>query len=48
MIDRPTQLREELELDGIVAELDPGGRIPAELEARNLEILAREVLPALR
>jgi alkanesulfonate monooxygenase SsuD/methylene tetrahydromethanopterin reductase-like flavin-dependent oxidoreductase (luciferase family) len=48
VIDRLTQLREELELDGIVAELNPGGRIPAELEARSLEILAREVLPALR
>lgn len=39
--------RRAFELDGIVAELNPGGRIPAELEARSLEILAREVLPAL-
>ena len=44
VIDRLTQLRDELELDGIVAELNPGGRIPAELEARSLEILARGVL----
>lgn len=48
VIDRLTQLREELEVEGIVAELNPGGRIPAELETRSLEILAREVLPALR
>jgi hypothetical protein len=48
VVDRLTQLREELGLDGIVAELNPGGRIPVELETRSLEILTREVLPALR
>jgi alkanesulfonate monooxygenase SsuD/methylene tetrahydromethanopterin reductase-like flavin-dependent oxidoreductase (luciferase family) len=42
------RLREELELDGIVAELNPGGLIPPELETRSLQILAEEVLPALR
>ena len=35
-------------LDGIVAELNPGGRIPQELETRSLQILARDVLPALK
>lgn len=48
VIDRLTQLREELGLDGVVAELNPGGRIPPELETRSLEILAREVAPAFR
>jgi len=48
VIDRLTQLREELALDGIVAELNPGGLIPPELETRSLEILANEIVPALR
>src|SRR5205809_1032031 len=48
VIDRLAQLRDELGLDGIVAELNPGGRIPPELETRSLEILAREVVPAFR
>jgi alkanesulfonate monooxygenase SsuD/methylene tetrahydromethanopterin reductase-like flavin-dependent oxidoreductase (luciferase family) len=45
---RLTELRERLGLDGIVAELNPGGRIPPELESRSLALLARDVLPALR
>ncbi len=48
VIDRLTQLREELGLDGIVAELNPGGRIPPELETRSLEILTHEVMPAFK
>jgi alkanesulfonate monooxygenase SsuD/methylene tetrahydromethanopterin reductase-like flavin-dependent oxidoreductase (luciferase family) len=48
VVDRLTELREQLQLDGIVAELNPGGRIPQELETRSLEILARDVLPALK
>jgi hypothetical protein len=48
VIDRVTTLRAELGIDGIVAELNPGGRIPPELEARSFELLAREVLPAFR
>jgi len=48
VIERLSQLREELGLDGIVAELNPGGRIPPELEARSLELLARDVVPAFR
>jgi hypothetical protein len=31
-----------------VAELNPGGLISPELETRSLEILTREVFPALR
>jgi alkanesulfonate monooxygenase SsuD/methylene tetrahydromethanopterin reductase-like flavin-dependent oxidoreductase (luciferase family) len=48
VVDRLTGLREQLELDGIVAELNPGGRIPHELETRSLQMLARDVLPAFR
>ncbi len=48
VIDRLTQLREELGLDGIVAELNPGGLIPPELETRSLKLLAHEVMPAFR
>ena len=31
-----------------VAELNPGGRIPPDLEARSLQMLAREVMPAFK
>jgi alkanesulfonate monooxygenase SsuD/methylene tetrahydromethanopterin reductase-like flavin-dependent oxidoreductase (luciferase family) len=48
VIDRLTQLREELGVDGIVAELNPGGLIPPELEQRSLELLTHEVMPAFR
>ena len=48
IIDRLTELREQLQLDGIVAELNPGGRIPPELETRSLRILTHEVLPAFK
>jgi len=48
VIERLQRLRDELGLDGIVAELNPGGRIPLELETRSLELLAREVVPAFR
>ena len=48
VVRRLSALRDELGLDGIVAELNPGGRIAPELEARSLKILAEEVAPALR
>ena len=48
VIDRLTQLREELGLDGIVAELNPGGRIPPELETQSLRLLTHEVVPCFR
>ena len=48
VIERLTQLREELGIDGIVAELNPGGLIPPELETRSLQLLTHEVLPAFR
>ena len=48
VVDRLNQLREELGLDGIVAELNPGGRIPVELETQSLRLLTHEVLPCFR
>jgi alkanesulfonate monooxygenase SsuD/methylene tetrahydromethanopterin reductase-like flavin-dependent oxidoreductase (luciferase family) len=48
VIERLKQLREELGIDGIVAEMNPGGRIPAELETRSMRLLAEEVIPAFR
>ena len=48
VIERLRHLRDELGLDGIVAELNPGGRIAPELETRSLELLAREVVPAFK
>ncbi len=48
VIDRLTQLREELGLDGIIAELNPGGMIPLELERRSMKLLTHEVMPAFK
>ncbi len=48
LVDRLTQLQEELGLDGIVVELNPGGLIPAERETRSLHILTHQVMPALK
>lgn len=48
VVDRLTELREQLGIDGVVAELNPGGRIPPALEARSLQILTQEVIPALK
>ena len=48
VIQRLTELRDALDLDGIVAEPNPGGRIPAALELRSLELLVREVMPTFK
>jgi alkanesulfonate monooxygenase SsuD/methylene tetrahydromethanopterin reductase-like flavin-dependent oxidoreductase (luciferase family) len=48
LIERLSQLKEELGLDGIVAELDSGGQIPAERVQRSLHILTQEVMPAFK
>lgn len=48
LVDRLSQLQEELGLDGIVAELDAGGLIPAERVKRSLRILTQEVMPAFK
>ena len=48
VIDRLTWLRKELGIDGIVAELNPGGLIALELERRSLQLLTHEVMPAFK
>jgi alkanesulfonate monooxygenase SsuD/methylene tetrahydromethanopterin reductase-like flavin-dependent oxidoreductase (luciferase family) len=48
VIERLKALREALGIDGIVAEMNPGGKIPAELETRSMRLLAEEVIPAFR
>ena len=48
LIDRLSRLKEELTLDGVVAELDAGGLIPAERVKKSLAILTREVMPAFK
>jgi alkanesulfonate monooxygenase SsuD/methylene tetrahydromethanopterin reductase-like flavin-dependent oxidoreductase (luciferase family) len=48
LIDRLSQLQEELGLDGVVCELDSGGLIPPERVKRSLQILTHEVMPAFK
>ena len=48
LVDRFTQLREELGLDGVVAELNPGGLIPEERVLRSLKIVTEKVMPAFK
>lgn len=48
MIDRLRALREALNLDGVIVELNPGGLIAEELETRSLRLLTHEVIPAFR
>jgi alkanesulfonate monooxygenase SsuD/methylene tetrahydromethanopterin reductase-like flavin-dependent oxidoreductase (luciferase family) len=47
LVERLSALGRRLDLDGIVAELNPGGLIPPGRVRRSLSILAREVAPAL-
>jgi alkanesulfonate monooxygenase SsuD/methylene tetrahydromethanopterin reductase-like flavin-dependent oxidoreductase (luciferase family) len=44
--DRLHELREELGLNGILAEMNCGSRIPHPLVMRSLELLCRDVIPA--
>ena len=48
LVDRLAQLREELSLNGIAAELNPGGLLPMEREKRSLQILTQQVMPAFK
>ncbi len=48
LVDRLTEIREDLGLDGLVVELNPGGLLSMEQTRRTLHILTHEVLPALR
>ena len=48
LVDRFTQLKEELGLDGLVAELNAGGLIPEERVLRSLRIMTEKVMPAFK
>jgi hypothetical protein len=48
LIDRLSRLKEELTLDGVVAELDAGGLIPADRVKKSLAILTQQVMPAFK
>ena len=48
LIDRFGLLREELGLDGIVAELNAGGLIPEKAVTRSLRIITEQVMPAFK
>jgi alkanesulfonate monooxygenase SsuD/methylene tetrahydromethanopterin reductase-like flavin-dependent oxidoreductase (luciferase family) len=48
LVNRLRELREQLHLDGIIVEPNPGGRIPVDGMMKSLELLAKEVAPALR
>jgi hypothetical protein len=48
LVDRLSQMQDELGLDGIVAELDAGGQVAPERVKRSLHILTHEVMPAFK
>ena len=48
LVKRLRELREQLHLDGIIVEPNPGGLIPMDQMMRSLKILAAEVAPSLR
>jgi alkanesulfonate monooxygenase SsuD/methylene tetrahydromethanopterin reductase-like flavin-dependent oxidoreductase (luciferase family) len=48
VVDRLAELQEELGLDGILAELNPGSRIPHEQVMTALRLLCEEVMPRFR
>lgn len=48
LVDRLARLKVELGVNGIAAELNPGGLLPMERAMRSLEILTRQVMPAFK
>ena len=48
LVERLAALRDDLALDGLIAELNPGGLLAMDQMLRTLRILAHEVIPALR
>jgi alkanesulfonate monooxygenase SsuD/methylene tetrahydromethanopterin reductase-like flavin-dependent oxidoreductase (luciferase family) len=48
VIDRLTELQETLGLDGILAELNPGSRIPHERVMTALRLLCEDVMPRFK
>ena len=45
LVDRLSNLQEDLGLKSVIAELNPGGLIPPDLVMRSMEILAKDVAP---
>jgi alkanesulfonate monooxygenase SsuD/methylene tetrahydromethanopterin reductase-like flavin-dependent oxidoreductase (luciferase family) len=48
LVERFTELREVLGLDGVVAEFNAGGMIPHDTVLRNVRLLCEKVMPAFR
>lgn len=48
LVDRFAQLREELGLDGVVAELNAGGMIPHDVVLRNIRLLTEKIMPSFK
>jgi alkanesulfonate monooxygenase SsuD/methylene tetrahydromethanopterin reductase-like flavin-dependent oxidoreductase (luciferase family) len=48
LIDRLLSLKQNLSVNGIAAELNPGGRLPWAQEMRSLQILTQQVMPAFK
>lgn len=48
LVDRLGELRDDLGLAGVVAELNPGGLLSVDQMRRTLSLLTREVMPAFR
>jgi alkanesulfonate monooxygenase SsuD/methylene tetrahydromethanopterin reductase-like flavin-dependent oxidoreductase (luciferase family) len=48
LVERLRWIRDELDLDGVVAELNPSGLFSMERMQRTLRILTHEVMPALK
>jgi hypothetical protein len=48
LVDRFSALREELGLNGVVAELNAGGMLSPDQMKRTLRILTQEVMPAFK
>jgi alkanesulfonate monooxygenase SsuD/methylene tetrahydromethanopterin reductase-like flavin-dependent oxidoreductase (luciferase family) len=48
LVDRLTQLKEELGVNGVAVELNPGGLLSTDQEMRSLKILLHEVAPAFK
>jgi len=48
LVERLGELREQLGLTGIAAELNPGGLLPTAQEMRSLEILTKQIMSVLK
>jgi hypothetical protein len=48
VIDRLSEVKEEVGLDGILAELNPGSLIPHEKVMHALKLLCEDVMPKFK